>query len=142
MVFLGNGSLLEYYKQWVIDNNLSDNVFFLGNCSNPFVWMKNSEALILSSFNEGLPTVLIEGQICGALVISSNCEDGPDEILENGKSGVLFNVNDSDALANVLTNYEQGLIDKETLIKNANKSLNRFGKEEFKKQIFYSVLQN
>lgn len=141
LVFLGNGNLMEYYKKWVIDNGLEGKIFFLGNRSNPFVWMKNAQALLLSSFTEGLPTVLIEGQICETLVISSNCESGPDEILENGKSGVLFNVNDSDDLADVLTNYEQGLIDKETLIKNANKSLNRFGKEEFKKQIYFSVLQ-
>lgn len=141
LVFLGNGNLLEHYKKWVIDNGLEGKIFFLGNRSNPFAWMKNSEALLLSSFNEGLPTVLIEGQICETLVISSDCEDGPDEILENGKSGVLFNVNNSDDLADVLTNYDQGLIDKETLIKNASKSLNRFGKEEFKKQIYFSVLR-
>lgn len=141
LIFLGNGPLLEYYKKWVFDNGLEGKIFFLGNRSNPFVWMKNSEALILSSLNEGLPTVLIEGQICSTLVISSDCESGPDEILEHGKSGVLFKVNDSDDLANILTNYEQGLIDKETLVRNANKSLNRFGKEEFKKQIYFSVLQ-
>ena len=141
LVFLGNGNLLEYYKQWVSDNNLTDKVFFLGNRANPFVWMKNSEALLLSSFNEGLPTVLIEGQICETLVISSNCEDGPDEILENGKSGVLFKVGDSDDLAKVLTEYENGLIDRIKLIKNAKKSIYRFEKEEIKKQILNSVLK-
>ena len=103
--------------------------------------MKNAQALLLSSFNEGLPTVLIEGQICSTLVISSNCEDGPDEILENGKSGVLFKVNDSDGLAGILIDYEKGLIDRENIIKNADESLYRFAKEEFKKQIYLSVLE-
>ncbi len=141
LVFLGNGPLLEYYQKWVIDNGLEGKVFFLGNRSNPFVWMKNAQALLLSSFNEGLPTVLIEGQICSTLVISSNCEDGPDEILENGKSGVLFKVNDSDGLAGILIDYEKGLIDRENIIKNADESLYRFAKEEFKKQIYLSVLE-
>ncbi len=140
MVFLGDGKLLEYYKQWVIDNSLSGKVFFLGNRANPFVWMKNAEALLLSSFSEGLPTVLIEGQICSTLVISSNCESGPDEILENGKSGVLFKVGDYEDLTRVLTDFENGLIDRNALIDNANKSLYRFAKEEFEKQIIQSVL--
>ena len=141
LVFLGSGNLLEYYKQWVVDNGLSGKVFFLGSRSNPFVWMKHSEAVLLSSFNEGLPTVLIEGQICETLVISSDCEDGPDEILENGKSGVLFKVGDYEDLATVLINYENSLIDREALIKNANKSLYRFTTEEFEKQIINSVLK-
>ena len=141
LVFLGNGNLLEHYKQWVVDNGLTDKVFFLGNRANPFVWMKKSEALLLSSFNEGLPTVLIEGQICETLVISSDCESGPDEILENGKSGILFKVGDSDDLAKVLNDYEKGLIDRESIIKNANKSLYRFDKEEFKNQVLNSVLK-
>ena len=88
-----------------------------------------------------MPTVLIEGQICGTLVISSDCEDGPDEILENGKSGILFKVGDSDDLAKVLIDYENGLIDRESIIKNANKSLYRFDKEEFKNQVLNSVLK-
>ncbi len=131
LVLLGNGDLFEYYKNQVKQWGLEDKIFLLGNKSNPFQWMKNAEALILSSFNEGLPTVLIEGQICQTLVISSDCEDGPNEILENGDSGILFKVSNAQMLSEILQRYQNKKIDKAKYINKATQHMNRFDKSEF-----------
>jgi glycosyltransferase involved in cell wall biosynthesis len=72
--------------------NLENYIIFLGKKNNPYIWMKNSKAFILSSKYEGLPTVLIEALILDVPSISSNCLTGPVEILENGKYGELFNI--------------------------------------------------
>ena len=131
LVLLGNGDLFEYYQNQVKQWGLEDKIFLLGNKSNPFQWMKNAEALILSSFNEGLPTVLIEGQICQTLVISSDCEDGPNEILENGDSGILFEVSNAQMLSEILQQYQNKKIDKDKYINKATQHINRFDKSEF-----------
>lgn len=131
LVLLGNGDLFEHYQNVVKRWKLQEKIFLLGNKSNPFQWMKNAEALILSSFNEGLPTVLIEGQICQTMVISSDCEDGPDEILENGDSGILFEVSNAQMLSEILQQYQNKKIDKAKYINKATQHINRFDKSEF-----------
>lgn len=81
------------------DRNLENSVEILGFKKNPYPYIKNAKALILSSEREGLPTVLIESLILGTPVVSTNCISGPSEILTGDLSKYLVKVNDSDELA-------------------------------------------
>lgn len=92
LVLVGDGPDREKLENLAKKLNLENDVIFLGKKSNPYIWMKNSKAFILSSKYEGLPTVLIEALILDVPSISSNCLTGPVEILENGKYGELFNI--------------------------------------------------
>lgn len=92
LVLVGAGPDREKLESLVKKLNLENEIIFLGKKSNPYIWMKNSKAFILSSKYEGLPTVLIEALILDVPSISSNCLTGPVEILENGKFGELFNI--------------------------------------------------
>lgn len=131
LVFIGDGLQLSHFKEKLRQKNLSDKIIFYGRSNNPLTWMKNAKALILSSKAEGLPTVLIEGQICGTLVISSDCREGPAEILQHGKSGLLFPVGDDNALADILADVERGKINPAPYVKNAFAALHRFSLQEF-----------
>lgn len=66
---------------------------------NPYNWIKQAEALVLSSDFEGLPTVLIEALAVGTPVVSTNCTFGPSEILTNDLAKYLAPVGHSDELA-------------------------------------------
>lgn len=92
LVLVGDGPDREKLENLVKELNLENYIIFLGKKNNPYIWMKNSKAFILSSKYEGLPTVLIEALILDIPSISSNCLTGPAEILENGKYGELFNI--------------------------------------------------
>lgn len=81
------------------ERDLENSVEILGFKTNPYPYIKNAKALILSSEREGLPTVLIESLILGTPVVSTNCISGPSEILTGELSKYLANVNDSDDLA-------------------------------------------
>ena len=61
--------------------------------------------IILSSFYEGLPNVLLEAISLKKFIISSNCPTGPSEILLNGKAGFLFNDGDHVKLSNFIIYY-------------------------------------
>ena len=76
---------------------------------NPYNWIKQAEALVLSSDFEGLPTVLIEALAVGTPVVSTNCTFGPSEILTGELSKYLVPIQQSEALANVV---KQVLADK------------------------------
>lgn len=81
------------------ERGLEHSVEILGFRTNPYPYIKNAKALILSSEREGLPTVLIESLILGTAVVSTNCISGPSEILTGALSKYLTRVNDSEDLA-------------------------------------------
>ena len=62
----------------------------MGFSENIFSYMKKADAFILSSLWEDPGFVLIEAAFCNLFIISSDCKNGPKEILLNGKGGILF----------------------------------------------------
>ena len=63
---------------------------FDGFSKNPYKYMALSKALIVSSDYEGMPNVILQALVCKTQIISSDCNFGPSEILENGKFGYLY----------------------------------------------------
>jgi glycosyltransferase involved in cell wall biosynthesis len=73
-----------------------------GFVNNPYPFMVNSSVLVLSSRWEGLPTVLVEALYCGVPIVSTDCRNGPREILQNGRFGKLVPVGDQQSLAKAI----------------------------------------
>lgn len=78
---------------------IAGRVHFTGFLSNPYPLIRHARLLILSSFHEGLPTVLIEALALGTPTLACDCGSGPRELLEHGRLGRLVKVNDVAALA-------------------------------------------
>ena len=77
-------------------------VDFPGFCANPYAFMEKASLFVLSSIGEGCPMVLVEAMACGTPVVSTDCPNGPREILEGGKWGRLVPMNDAPALAKAM----------------------------------------
>lgn len=92
LYIIGSGPDKEKICSWIKKYQLEDSVFLLGRKKNPYVWMKNCYFFVHSSKYEGFGLVLLEAQILGKVVVSSNCPVGPREILANGRSGPLVGV--------------------------------------------------
>jgi glycosyltransferase involved in cell wall biosynthesis len=99
LVILGSGKEREKLNALVKELAIENDVAFLGFAQNPYAYMAKASVFVLSSIEEGLPTVLIEAMAVGTPVVSTNCESGPDQILDNGKYGELVPVGDPDAIA-------------------------------------------
>ena len=89
LLILGSGPLMESLKQQALNLKLDNLVVFKGFVSDLFSYYKNAKFFVLSSKNEGLPTVLIESLICETPVISYDCEFGPNEIIQDRINGLL-----------------------------------------------------
>jgi len=92
LVIIGTGEEKEKINRFIKANNLEQNIILLGYQKNVFKFLKNCKAFILSSLWEDPGFVLIEAMVSDCLVLSSNCPNGPKEIIEK-KNGVLFQSN-------------------------------------------------
>ena len=70
--------------KYVCNNNLSDKVKFHGFIKKPFKLICESLVLILPSLYEGFPNVILEAMANRKIVLSSNCDTGPSEIILRG----------------------------------------------------------
>ncbi|WP_280541572.1 glycosyltransferase [Chromohalobacter sp. 11-W] len=102
LVILGEGELREKLEAMVASLGLSADVMFLGFVDNPYAWMRHASLFVLSSAWEGFGNVLAEAMACGTPVVSTNCPNGPAEILDNGAWGQLVPVGDASALAQAM----------------------------------------
>ena len=66
--------------------------------------MKKSKCLILTSLWEDPGFVLVEAGYNNCQVISSNCPNGPNEIISDD-GGYLFKSNDSESLVNTIKSF-------------------------------------
>lgn len=110
LVIVGEGSDRLKLQKQIETYKLKNKIHLYGFCKNPYYVMANSKLFILSSRNEGLPTVLIEALALNIPIVATDCPTGPREILDNGKFGQLVPVNDTEKMAEAILksfNYSQ-----------------------------------
>lgn len=84
LVFIGGETDSDYtqeLKNMAKTYDIENRVHFLGSKQNPYKYMARSKALVSCSYSEGLPGVIIESQILGKPVVTTNSSFGVWEIL-------------------------------------------------------------
>ncbi len=99
---LGQGPLEGDLKREAARLGIADRVRWLGFQNNLFPFLRAADCFALSSKWEGLPTVIIEAMACGTPVVATRCPYGPDELIEDGRTGLLVPVGDAERLADAL----------------------------------------
>lgn len=100
-----NRDKLVDYKSILQDKieeyNLLDSVFLLGFKKNPFPFLNQADAFVLSSRKEGFPNVVLEALVLGKPCLVTNCVDLSGII--NSENGVIVEKDSANAL-------EEGLL--------------------------------
>ncbi|MNC12525.1 4-alpha-N-acetylgalactosaminyltransferase [compost metagenome] len=102
LIILGEGPLRESHTDEIVKLELSQDVWMPGFVENPYPYMREADAFVLSSRWEGLPNVLIQALATGTQIISTNCPSGPREILQDGELGKLVTVGDVSRMADAM----------------------------------------
>src|SRR6478672_2210864 len=89
LIIVGGGPLQGELQALADSLGLHDFVDLVGWEDNPFRYVARSDLFVLSSRWEGLANVVIEALACGCPVVATDCNYGPEEILEGGKYGGL-----------------------------------------------------
>ena len=86
---IGEGSKRSQLEELITKYKLTDTVFLLGFQSNPYTYIKNADAFLLTSRDEAFPLVVGESLIVGTPVIATDC-CGISEWLDNGRYGMIL----------------------------------------------------
>ncbi|MBX9252832.1 glycosyltransferase [Desmonostoc muscorum CCALA 125] len=119
LLILGEGECRSELEAMINKLKITDDVSLPGFVENPYVYMYNASAFILSSRWEGLPTVLIEAMACGCPVVATDCPSGSKEILAAGKIGTLVPVGDPVAMSSAMLNLLANSISVDVLVQRA-----------------------
>ena len=90
---IGDGEKKNEIEQYVQDNNLENNVKFLGLQENVYEYLHNADVFALPSNYEGVPMTLIEAMGTGLPIVATNVGGIPD-MLTNGVDALIVK-NDS-----------------------------------------------
>lgn len=97
LVICGDGVRKQELVKLASSLKLQNKVHFLGAIENPYIWMKNCQAFVLSTEREGFGIVIVEAIAVQAPVIVSDIPPCI-EAIDYGKCGFIFKLGNVDDL--------------------------------------------
>lgn len=97
LFIIGGGESESELKNYAVE---ADYIHFMGYQQNPYSYIKDSDALILTSYSEGFPTVIVEAMALGKPVITTSVA-GTEELI-NQDTGYIVDWNVNSVVAGIL----------------------------------------
>jgi len=102
LVLVGDGSERGMLESLASQLGIQKDFQILGYQPNPYKYMMRSSVFASTSVVEGFGIAIVEALALGLPVVATRC-DGPVDILENGRYGLLTPVGDSTATAHAIS---------------------------------------
>ncbi|RNF83291.1 glycosyltransferase [Montanilutibacter psychrotolerans] len=101
VALVGEGPAQSSTRQLAHDQDITDDLSFLGERNDATRLMQAADFLVLPSHFEGLSNAVLEAMAAGCPVIASAVGGSP-ELIDNGRTGMLFRSDDVNALASAM----------------------------------------
>jgi glycosyltransferase involved in cell wall biosynthesis len=98
---LGDGDERSMLETYIQQNGLSENIKILGFIENPYPYIKNSIATVLTSLSEGFSLVLLESVMLNTPIISTDVGIA-DELIKKYKCGDIIGYDEKELAAMLL----------------------------------------
>lgn len=99
---VGNNPIYSKLLEIIKGNNLENKVHFTGYTDNPYRYLKNASAFVLSSRYEGLPNVLVEAQFLKTPSAATKCIPIISRMIKDGENGYLAESENPESLAEAM----------------------------------------
>ena len=126
LLIIGEGPEEEKHRELVKNLKLEDRVDFIGHQINPFKYISRCDGFLLSSKTEGFGMVLVEAMACKIPVISTKSMARPEDVILDGKTGLLCDVGDYREMARLMVLLLDNRDLKGNLIKNSYETVEKF----------------
>lgn len=133
-ILCGKGDKENVLKKWVNHLELEQNVHFLGYRKDVVDICSQSDIYVMPSYREGLPVSSLEAMYCGLPLVTSNIR-GLCDVMENGKSGYMFQPNDWRGFAKGIKTLMRNSEKREKMGKWNKEKVKPFCIEETKKEV-------
>ncbi len=127
---------LKELKKIVTHHSMESQVYFIEETTDIVTWYQASHSVIVPSFSEGFSLVCAEAMSCGCNVLASKNAGIHSKIIQDRKSGYLFDIHDTNELADLLKKLFKGQLIH--LGRNAQKAI----AEKWSSEIEAKKLQN
>ena len=87
----------KFLNQIVRKKKLQKRIFLLLYKKNIYGYLNKSKGLICTSLWEEPGFIIQEAAACKKIILTSNCESGPSEFLNNGRDGYIFLSNNKES---------------------------------------------
>ena len=135
VIIIGDGEDFNKLSDYLKKNNLQ-NIFLLGFKNNPYQYIKNSNYFISSSLWEEPGHAILEAGYLNKLIISSDCPNGPKEILKDNINSIKYRSGDHHRLAEIIESILRGNINNELKLKlNMKKMIKNYTMIHFANKI-------
>jgi glycosyltransferase involved in cell wall biosynthesis len=129
LIIVGDGHKYSEIFDKINNANAQNYIKLLGYKENPYPYIRNSSLVVCCSKTESFCLVVAESIVLGVPVLSTKC-GGPQEILENGKYGVLVENN----FESLYQGIERMVLNREFYLKYKNvikDPINKYDKGTF-----------
>ena len=114
---IGNGTEYAEAKKSILDLDLGDTVFLLGEMSNPYGYIQGADVLLIPSFSEAAPLVIREAACLGTPVLTTETSSAVEMVQATGWGWVCPNTQDG------ITQGIQQLLDSPQELQKRQKTL-------------------
>ena len=130
-VIAGEGTLYDYYVNYIKENNLQDKVYLLGFRKDIFDLLNSADLFVFPSFREGLPVSIMEAMHSSLACVASDIRGNRDLIINN-KGGFICNNDINDYAESIYKLYNDSKLLKE---------FGEFNYQESKKYMIENVIK-
>jgi glycosyltransferase involved in cell wall biosynthesis len=128
LLIIGDGPLIEDLKVKIKEYGVSENVILKGYVQHHILpyYYNMMKLLVLPSYTEGLPSVILEAMACGTPVLATSVGAVPD-IIKDGETGFLLKSNDPEHIARKIIE----LLNNPELLKKVSENAYNHVRENF-----------
>lgn len=102
LIIFGDGEEKERLQEQIDSLGMNKKIILAGSDPQAVKLINFASVFVLCSDFEGMPNALLEALAMGVPCVSTRCEMGPDELIEDRVSGILTDVGNSEQLSDAM----------------------------------------